>query len=151
MTTRRVDNFLSILSGMPAHQSLFLSANQIIQIQHLFLRIISPQLAKRCIIGKFSDGILIIYADSSPVAAKLKHIIPSLLTKLDSPQVTSIQIIVRSCYSKNTTINNLIKRKPLLSQVATQNLRQLTLAMPVSPLRIAIESLLDNCEPALSK
>ncbi|SFN02938.1 DciA family protein [Nitrosomonas communis] len=148
MTANSVGDFLDILGKMPAHQNLFISANQIIQLQNTFLKIISPQLAKRCVIGKFYNGILVIYADSSPVAAKLKHIIPSLLNKLGPPQVSSIQIIVRSCYSKNTTINNLIKRKPLLSQVATQNLRQLTLAMPVSPLRSAIESLLNHCEPA---
>ncbi len=151
MAANSVGDFLDILGRMPAHQNLFISANQIIQLQHTFIKIISPQLAKRCVIGKFSNGILVIYADSSPVAAKLRHIIPSLVNKLGPPQVTSIQIIVRGYYSKNTTNNNLIKRKPFLSQVATQNLHQLASAMPVSPLRIAIESLLDNCEPALSK
>ncbi|SDH10889.1 Protein of unknown function [Nitrosomonas sp. Nm132] len=145
MTTRRVDNFLSILSGMPAHQSLFVSANQIIQIQHLFLRMISPQLAKRCVIGKFSDGILIIYADSSAIAAKLRQITPSLLSKFDS-QVVSIQIVVDArCRRNSMSISS--KQKPQLSQSAAQDLNQLALAMPVSPLRTAIESLLNNCKP----
>lgn len=145
MVTNSVGDFLDILSRMPTHQNLFVSANQIIQLQHTFQKIISPQLAKRCTIGKFFNGILIIYADSSPVAAKLKHIAPSLLNKLGS-QVTSIQIVVRTTCHENS-INILAKRKLLLSQVATQNLNQLVLAMPASPLRTAIESLLDHCKP----
>ncbi|SDY88079.1 DciA family protein [Nitrosomonas sp. Nm33] len=144
MTAHRVSGFLNVLSRMPAHQSLFVSANQIIEIQRTFFRIVSPQLAKRCIIGKFSDGLLVIYADSSAIAAKLKYITPSLLRKFDS-QVESIQIIVYTDYRKNLfSISS--KQKPQLSQRAAQNLNQFALAMPLSPLRTAIESLLNNCK-----
>lgn len=146
MTTRRVGSFLSTLSGMPSHKGLFVSANQIIEIQHVFLRIISPQLAKRCVIGKFSDGMLIIYADSSAIAAKLRQITPSLLDKLGS-QVVSIQIVVNARCRKNS-MNISSKQYPQLSQSAAQDLHQLALVIPASPLRTAIESLLNNCKPS---
>lgn len=144
MTTHKVSGFLSVLSRMPAYQSLFISANQVIEIQRTFFKIVPPQLAKRCIIGKFSDGLLVIYADSNAIAAKLKYITPSLLRKFGS-RVESIQIIMYTDYRKNSfSISS--KQKPQLSQRAAQNLNQFALAMPLSPLRTAIESLLNNCK-----
>lgn len=143
MTSRRVNAFLRMLGSMPAYRNLFVSVNQIMQLQHTFLKIVPPQLAKHCVIGKFSNGILTIHASGGAVAAKLKHIIPSLLDKL-GPQVTSIQISVR-CYQKNV-INASSQRKRLLGQIAIQNLNQLAENIPVSPLRSAIKSLLDNCK-----
>lgn len=145
MATSKVSCFLDILSKTPAHQNLFVSANQIIQIQHIFRKIVSPQLAKRCFIGKFSEGVLVIYADSSAIAAKLKHIVPSLLKKFGS-QVNTIQVIVNNqCHKNVKGISS--NYKPQLSQKAVQNLSELVLVIPVSPLRTAVESLLNNCKP----
>lgn len=146
MTSHRVDDFLNILGSMPAYRNLFTSVNQIIQLQHTFLKIVPPQLAKHCVIGKLSNGKLVIYAESSAVAAKLKQMIPSLLDKLDSEIISiSIQIGMRY-YPKNLINASSKKQNPLLSQIATQNLDQLIQAMPASPLRSAIESLLNNCK-----
>ncbi|AKH37457.1 MULTISPECIES: DciA family protein [Nitrosomonas] len=145
MAASKVSYFLDILSKTPAHQNLFVSANQIIQIQRILQKTISPQLAKRCLIGKFSEGILVIYVDSSAIAAKLKHITPSLLKKFGS-QVNTIQVIVNNQGYKNA-ISLSTNYKPQLSQKAAQNLSELVLVIPMSPLRTAVESLLHNCKP----
>lgn len=145
MTYHRVDTFLKALGGMPAQHCLFASINQIIQLQHTFEKIVPPQLTKHCVIGKLVNGKLIIYADSGAVAARLKHIVPSLLDKLGS-QVISIFIQIGVHNYPKSEINSPSKQKLPLSQIATQNLNQLAQAMPESPLRTAIESLINNCK-----
>lgn len=139
--SHRVAVFILALGRMPAYRGLFASINQVIQLQHAFSKIVSPQLARHCVIGRCSKQILIIYVDSSAIAAKLRHITPTLLEKLGSHHVVSIRIVVRRyCYKQ--TISVLTKQKPSLSQAATQSLDQLAKTMPASPLKFAIESLL---------
>lgn len=145
MTSRRVDTFLKALGEMPAQRSLFISINQIIQLEQAFAKIVPPQLSRHCVIGKLANGKLIIYADSGAVAARIKQIVPTLLDKL-GPQIISISIQIGVHNYPKNVINVPSKLKLPLSQIATQNLNQLAQAMPESPLRSAIESLLDNCK-----
>lgn len=144
MSQGRVNAFLSILGTTPAYRDLFASAYQIMRLQCTFQKFISPHLAEHCAIEKFSNGILVIGAENSAVAARLRQIAPSLCKRLGA-QINSIQIVVRANRRKHSN-NAIAKSKPMLNQAAIHNLKQLALDLPESPLKLAIESLLDNCK-----
>lgn len=139
----RINIFLHTLGKLPAYQEVYSSVNHIIQLQHTFVALVPPKLVEHCVIGKLSKQVLSIYVDSSAVAAKLKHIVPTLLEKF-GPQVISIKIMLRRQQSKPSgSVSS--RQKPSLSQTAIDNLNRLALDMPASPLKSAIEIMLAKC------
>ena len=108
-------------------------------MQEAFMEIIPPQLVEFCALGKFTDGKLTIIVGNGAVAAKLKQILPSLLSKFHTSgyvEVTSIQITVQANYYICHAVN-LTREKPEISQAGgaeSSALVETTMSVPSSPM-----------------
>jgi len=146
MTIHKINFFLKTLKNAPEHQELFTQADRISEMQEAFMEIIPSQLVEFCALGKFTDGKLTIIVGNGAVAAKLKQILPSLLSKFHTSgyvEVTSIQITVQANYYICHAVN-LTREKPEISQAGTESLNVLATNLPLSPLKTAVTSMLNN-------
>lgn len=75
---------------------LIAQARALEQINHLFMQVLDPELAKHCRVGHYQSGVLTLFAENAGCATKLRYGVPTLLSKLRSiPQwagLCSIQI-----------------------------------------------------------
>lgn len=146
MTPHKVNSYLNFLGKTPEYKNLFSLAQQLYANQSIFTKLVPAQLAQHCNLGRISNGRLIIMAENSAIASKLKHISPSLLLKLQKLgwEVTAIQILVQAhSMSRNTKplANKGINQKKIkLSQTGKDCLNQLAATLSDSELRNAIQS-----------
>ena len=146
MTIHKINFFLNTLKDVPAHQELFIQADRISEMQAAFMEVIPPKLVQFCALGKFTDGKLTIIVGNGTIAAKLKQILPSLLSKFHTSgyvEVTSIQITVQANYYICHAVN-LPRKKLEISQAGTESLNILATNLPLSPLKTAVTSMLNN-------
>lgn len=146
MTIHKINFFLNTLKDVPEHKELFIHIERISEMQKAFIEVIPPQLIQFCSLGKFTNGKLTIIVGNGAVAAKLKQILPSLLSKFHKSgyiEVTSIQITVQANYYICHAVN-LPHEKPEISQAGTESLNILAANLPLSPLKSAITSMLKN-------
>jgi hypothetical protein len=146
MTIHKINFFLNTLKDAPEHQELFTQADRISEMQEAFIEIIPPQLVQFCAIGKFTNGKLTIIVGNGAIAAKLKQVLPSLLLKFHTSgyvEVTSIQITVQANYYICHAVN-FTREKPEISQAGTESLNVLATNLPLSPLKTAVTSMLNN-------
>ena len=146
MTIHKINFFLNTLKDTPEHQELFTQVDRISEMQEAFMEAIPPQLLQFCALGKFTDGKLTIIVGNGAIAAKLKQILPSLLSKFHTSgyvEVTSIQITVQANYYTCHAVN-LPSEKPEISQSGTESLNILATSLPLSPLKTAVTSMLNN-------
>ena len=146
MSIHKINFFLNTLKDAPEHQELFTQADRISEMQEAFMEVIPPQLVQFCALGKFTDGKLTIIVGNGAIAAKLKQILPSLLSKFHASgyvEVTSIQITVQANYYIYHAVN-LPREKPEISQAGTESLNILAANLPLSPLKTAVTSMLNN-------
>lgn len=146
MTIHKINFFLSTLKDAPQHQKLFTHIKHISEMQEAFMEVIPHQLIQLCSLGNFTGGKLTIIVRNGAVAAKLKQILPSLLSKFHKSgyvEVTAIQITVQANYYTYHA-DNLPREKPKISQAGTESLNKLATNLPLSPLKTAITSILKN-------
>lgn len=145
MSTRKINFYLNVLSGAPDQQGLFAQVHELTRMQQIFLKIAPPQLAKFCALGQFSGGSLTIFAGNGAIAAKLKQSLPSLLSKFQQRgyEVTAIRIAVQANFPVENT-GNLADKKLKIGQGGVESLHQLAMALPESPLKTAVASLLQR-------
>ncbi len=144
MTIHKINFYLNALKNAPQHQELFTYIDRLSEMQRAFMEIIPPQLAKPCSLDKFLDGKLTILVGNGAVAAKLKQILPSLLLKFKKMgyvEVTAIQITVQANYYTYSA-NDLSHKKPKISQAGMESLSKFATNLPLSPLKIAVKSML---------
>lgn len=146
MTIHKINFFLNTLKDAPEHQELFTQVDRISEMQEAFMEVIPPKLIPFCALGKFTSGKLTIIVGNGAIAAKLKQVLPSLLSKFHTSgyvEVTSIQITVQANYYICHAVN-LPREKPEISQVGTESLNILATNLPLSPLKTAVTSMLNN-------
>tara|TARA_Y100001936_G_scaffold217220_1_gene228994 strand:- start:5215 stop:5673 length:459 start_codon:yes stop_codon:yes gene_type:complete len=146
MTTHKISFFLNALKNNSAHKELFIHSERISEIQEIFMKVIPTDFVQFCSLGKLTNNKLTIIVGTGTIAARLKQIIPSLISKfhkLGLIEITSIQITVQAnyytCHSPNSSQKNLE-----ISQNGTENLNKLANNLPMSPLKNAIISMLEN-------
>jgi len=144
MTIHKINFYLSALKEAPEHQELFTYIDRLTQMQQAFMELIPPQLAESCSLGRFSDGKLTVLVGNGAVAAKLKQFLPSLLLKFQKRgygKVTAIQITVQANYY-TYSVDDSSRERPEIGHVGAESLRKFATSLPVSPLQIAVESML---------
>jgi len=142
-----------ILKEAPEHQELFTYIDRLTKMQQAFMEIIPPQLAEPCSVGRFSDGKLTIIVGNGAVAAKLKQVLPSLLLKFQKRgyvEVTAIQITVQANYYTYSADDS-SRERPEMGQAGTESLRKFATSLPVSPLKIAVKSMLKKRAKPIKK
>jgi hypothetical protein len=150
MTARKIDFYLGTLRLTPEHQRLFNHVEKLTEMQRAFKKIMPPNLGKHCALGGFSEGSLTICADNGAIAAKLRHMLPSLLLKLQAAgyEVTAIRIAVQANYP-DIRGNDLPDRKRQIDEGGIKSLNVLAAGLGDSPLKTAVESLLEKQERRL--
>ncbi|MDQ3186428.1 MAG: DUF721 domain-containing protein [Pseudomonadota bacterium] len=133
----------------PDHQRLFGCMDELTVMQQAFLEIAPPQLAQRCALGGFFEGNLTICTHNGAIAAKLRQTLPSLLLKFQAKgyEVTAIRIAVQAYYPVirgNYSSANLPTEKRKIGQAGMESLNGLAAGLPQSPLKAAVESLLNK-------
>jgi len=143
MTARKIDFYLGTLRLTPEHQRLFSHVEKLTEMQRVFTKIMPPDLGSHCALGGLSEGSLTICANNGAIAAKLRHMLPSLLLKLQAAgyEVTAIRIAVQANY-RHIPGNDLSGRKREIDKGGIKSLRVLAADLENSPLKTAVESLL---------
>src|SRR5690349_14094751 len=98
MTSHKINFYLRRLGQGADHQRLFDHVAAVTAMQRVFGEIAPPRLAGHCALGGLSGGKLIIFARNGAIAAKLRQMTPSLLSKFQAKgyEVTAIRIAVQA-------------------------------------------------------
>lgn len=149
MTARKINFYLGALRLMPDHQRLFGYAGELTVMQQAFMEIAPPQLTQHCALGGFFEGNLTICAHNGAIAAKLRQTLPSLLLKLQAKgyEVTAIRVAVQANYLATRGSHasaNLSAEKRKIGRAGMESLNGLAAVLPQSPLKTAVESLLEK-------
>ena len=122
-------------------QSLFTQAQYLIQLQQVWCKMVPANLAGSCKVAAMEQKILVVFVDNGAVAAKLKHLLPSLLKKLQHEriEVNAIQIEVQAA---NPVNDKTLTRNLALSTAARNSLEQLAAGLEDSPLKATLEKML---------
>ena len=110
-------------------------AEQVISLRQIFSGILPANLRRSCEIANYSQGKVVIFAENSAIAAKIKLMAPTLLRDLSQrvAQVTSIEVRVQP---RTVATGPVIQRE--LTQEATRSLRALGEQLSDSELKDAV-------------
>ena len=110
-------------------------AEQVISLRQILVGILPANLRRSCDIANYSQGKVVIFAENSAVAAKIKLMTPTLLHDLSQrvAQVTAIEVRVQP---RTVAVQPVIHRE--LSEEATRSLRKLGEQLSDSKLKDAV-------------
>jgi len=157
MTSLNIKSFLRTLEQNPEYVDLLARANQLNKIRQAIARadVIPAPINKHYKLGSLSQGTLIILAENASVATKLKHISPSILSKIQQWgwKITTIKIKLQkpdlnsSCNINSNQTTEFCKRpaQKRLSQSGIESLNHLAQTLPESELKRSIHALLRTC------
>jgi hypothetical protein len=145
MTVHKINFYLGTLRLTPKHQRLFSYMDELTAMQQAFSKIVPHQLVRHCTLGGFSEGNLTICAGNGAIAAKLRQTLPSLLLKFQAMgyEVTAIRLAVQADY-RNIRKGDLPGKKMWIGRAGMERLSELAEGLPPSPLKTAVESLLEK-------
>ena len=153
MTSQNIKTYLRTLGRNPEYTDLFNQAIQLNKMEQVLTAsaIIPAHLNKHYKLGPIMHGRLTLLAENASVAAKLKHISPSLLQKIQKLgwKITAIKILVQKPDTANyTAIADKEKtfnfKKPKISNAGIKSLDRLASTLPDSELKNSIQQLLKN-------
>jgi hypothetical protein len=112
---------------------------QLRAFQAHYEHIAPPSLLRSSHVAQIDDKVLILAANNSAVAAKLRQLIPELISQLalHGCEVTGIQVRVQVTQSPTTHI----AQPSVLSEQGKQQLSNLAASLSDSPLKSALERL----------
>jgi len=140
MPARTLDDCLNSDATMAR---LAVHAERLLKLQRQMERTLPVALTQSCHIANYKLGIIVIHADSSAVAAKLRQIAPTLGDAFQQIglEVTEIRVRVQPRFREKTRLPD----KPIenIGLEAQQGLTSLSSSLPLdSPLRAALERLI---------
>jgi len=122
--------------------SLMPHAQRLIELRQIFTQALPNNLRRSCSIANYKQGKVVIFAENSAVAAKLKLLLPAVRDHLlkFAVEVTGIEVQVQPAISRpNEPISEIY-----LSANAAESLTRLSRQLPDSKLKESIESLAKN-------
>lgn len=128
----RLDFYLGGLLG---------DAERILAIERIVRSALPRELGKFCSAGRLERGELQLYADNGAAAAKIRQLSRSILDKLGARGlgIDSLKVMVRV----NPPAREAPRKKPVMGKKGLDSFRELAAALPASPLRSSIESLVE--------
>ena len=110
-------------------------AEQVISLRQILGGVLPANLRRSCDIANYSQGKVVIFAENSAVAAKIKLMAPTLLRDLSQrvAQVTAIEVRVQP---RTVAVQPVIQRQ--LTAEATRSLRKLGEQLSDSKLKDAV-------------
>jgi len=127
--------------------ALMPKARQLVELSGLVARLLPEPLTRCCYVANMRQGRLVLFAENSVVAARLKLLAPSLCNQLSEAgqQVNSIAIEVQPPVQAARTQ---VTARPAISARAAQMLSGLSDRLPDSPLKSALRRLAGRAEKA---
>jgi Dna[CI] antecedent, DciA len=133
----------SLIARLEDLKAIHMRASRLAALQQVYRAAISEELARRSRVIDERPGTLIIAADTSGVAAKLRQLLPRIVGEIvkSVPEVTAIRVEVQVGEARASP-----RRFPRLSisQPALQSIAQLRDQLPESSLRNALSRLIDH-------
>lgn len=122
-------------------QSLMPQARRLLELRQILAACLPQNLRRSCTIANYMQGKVVIFAENSAVAAKLKLLAPELLDRFGQKaiEVTGINIQVQPKEVPNT-----VGKTAKLSPGAVASLAQLEEQLPDSDLKTALTAMLDG-------
>ncbi len=154
MSSQKLNIYLNTLGKNPEYKAIFSHANQLDQIERILIAsaAIPKHLLIHCKIGPLSRNQLILLTETASIAAKLKHIAPSIVSKLHQKgwKIASIRVQVQN--PGKTTQGMTFQREkqnapnpsPRISAAGIENLNRLAQTLTDSELKLSIKQLLES-------
>jgi len=137
---KQLENYLEAAEGA---DKVLAHARLLMKLAHLYTELAPTHLGQASCVANYRSGTIIIHATNGAVAAKLRQMAPTLANEFAKrgAQCSEVQIKVqaREIQSQSRTST----QKPL-SVRTSRELGCLAGSLPASPLRSALESLLDR-------
>lgn len=140
MSARKLQSYLGSTATLAALSS---HVEHLLELQRLWESLAPSPLAQMCRVSGLQDRILVVYANSGAVAAKVRQLAPTVLEKFQKKglEVTAILVRVQARYVVQET-------KPiktlLLGTAGSASLRRLADQLTASPLKQALERMLER-------
>ena len=100
------------LTAPPEVKALTKKVSHLSRLQQVFCEAAPPQLARACRVSNLRAGTLVVLADNPAVAAKLRHLAPSLLNKVQKfeAEVTGIRVQAQVKSATESRRNDITER-----------------------------------------
>jgi len=132
----------SLLCSLRELQASLVRVKHLIALQQIYVEAVPRDLAKKSRVAYERSGAVVIVADTSAVATKVKQLAPRIVDKIVkfAPEVTSIQVEVQVTRVRDARE----RRMPLIGPRGRSSWLALLDTLPASPLRNAVERLLQR-------
>ncbi|MDP2785472.1 MAG: DUF721 domain-containing protein [Sulfurimicrobium sp.] len=140
MSARKLQSYFGATATLAA---LAGQAERVRALQQHWEQVAPSPLAQMCKVSGLQDQVLVLYANNGAIAAKVRQLAPTMLDKLKKRglEVTAIQVRVQACFLAP-------EQKPIktlrLGSAGVESLRQLAGRLEASPLKQALERLLER-------
>lgn len=140
MSARKLQSYFGATATLAA---LAGQAERVRVLQQHWEQVAPPPLNLMCKVSGLQDQVLVLYANNGAIAAKVRQLAPTMLDKFKKMglEVTAIQVRVQVSFPAP-------ERKPIkslqLGSAGMDSLRQLAERLEASPLRQALERMLER-------
>jgi hypothetical protein len=143
---RNAGAFLDQAEGV---SSLMPKAKRLLALRRILLRALPANLARSCSIANATQEKIVLFAENSAIAAKLKLLAPSLREQFLKSGVEATSVVVQVQPPQFTPAQN--KKQSVVSEAAAQALRQLSSQLPDSELKQHVDELAKRARRSIRK
>jgi hypothetical protein len=132
-----------LIAGLSHLKAIHMRASRLAALQQVYRKAIPEELAKRSSVADERSGTLVVAAETSAVAAKLRQLLPRIVAEFVKwePQVTAIRVEVQVSGERQTIER---ERRAGIPPRALESFTQLRDTLPDSPLREALSRLVER-------
>ena len=133
----------SLIASLDDLKAIHVRATRHAQLQLVYRAAVPKELARRSRVIDERSGTLVIAADTSGVAAKLRQLVPRIVADIVKwcPEVTAIRVEVQVADGQPPTTP---RARPQIARQGLRSFTQLRDALPDSPLREALSRLVEH-------
>jgi len=135
-----LENYLEAADGAG---KILAHARLLIRLAHLYQEIAPTHLGQASSLANYKSGIIVIHAVSGAIAAKLRQLAPTLAEGFSKRGIECNGVQVKVQARKIGTQSMASTQKPLSSRTSLE-LEGLRDSLPASPLRTALDTLLER-------
>lgn len=131
------------LEAADAASKVLAHARLLIKLTQLYQEIVPAHLGQASTLANYKSGIIVIHASNGAVAAKLRQMAPTLADSFSKRGIECNGVQVKVQARKTDTQSTSPTQKPLSARTSRE-IEGLRDSLPVSPLRAALETLLNR-------
>jgi hypothetical protein len=135
----------SLIARLDDLKAIHMRASRLAALQQVYRTAIPEELARRSRVADERSGTLVIAADTSAVAAKLRQLVPRIVSEIvkTESEVTAIRVEVQVTEPARPAPRT---PRPHITRQGLESFAQLRDALPDSPLRQALSRLVEHGE-----